>query len=440
MRTLRFLSIALAAAAAAYATAATPEAKSVLPWVVDDFSGALTQAKAKNVPIFVDMWAPWCHTCVMMREFVFTDQALAKYADRLVWLSIDTEKGKNAPFVKRYPIQAWPSFYVIDPRNEKMVLRWVGGATVAQLEKIFSDGIQAVGGKSGQALAKADALYSEANYREAAQAYREALAHLAPRSAEYARAVESLLYCEVTLRENAACVSLAREEMPKLRGTPSAANLAGSGLDCALRLPPASPDRAATVAAFEADVRSLLAEKTLKLGADDRSALYGSLADAREDAKDPDGARKIAEEWVAYLDGEAAHAATAAQRTALDPDRLSAFDAAGQIAKAIPMLEQSQKDFPDDYNPPARLALVYLKRKQYPAALAASDRALSLVYGPRKLRVLAVRADIYKGMGDAAAERQTVQDALAVAEALPPGQRSEPTIASLKKQLEGSTQ
>jgi thiol-disulfide isomerase/thioredoxin len=443
MRTLRFLSIALAAAAAAYATAATPEAKSVLPWVVDDFSGALTQAKAKNVPIFVDMWAPWCHTCVMMREFVFTDQALAKYADRLVWLSIDTEKGKNAPFVKRYPIQAWPSFYVIDPKSEKMVLRWVGGATVAQLEKIFADGLKGAGGQTGgpgQALARADALYGEVNYKEAAPAYREAMALLPPRSAEYARAAESLLFCLQTTRDNAGCVTLAREQLVNLRQTPSGANVAGSGLDCALRLPPGTPDRAGTVAGFESDARAVLADKSLKIAADDRSALYGSLAEAREDAKDPEGAHKVAGEWVAYLDGEAARAATAAQRTALDPDRLSAFDAAGQIEKAIPMLEQSQKDFPEDYNPPARLALVYLKLKQYPAALSASDRALSLVYGPRKLRVLAVRADIYKGMGDAAAERQTVQDALAVAEALPPGQRSEPTIASLKKQLEGATQ
>jgi hypothetical protein len=52
--------------------------------------------------------------------------------------------------------------------------------------------------------------------------------------------------------------------------------------------------------------------------------------------------------------------------------------------------------------------------------------------------VLAVRADIYKGMGDAATARKTVEESLQYAEALPPGQRSETAIASLKKQLEGS--
>jgi thioredoxin-like negative regulator of GroEL len=442
MRTRRLLAIVIAAFTAS-APAATPASKSVLPWVEDDFSGALAEARAKKVPIFVDLWAPWCHTCRSMREFVFTDPALAKYAGRLVWLSIDTENGKNAPFVKRYPIQAWPSFYVIDPGSEKVVLRWVGGATVGQLEKIFADGLAAVGGggvRSGAALAKADALYSDGNYEDAAAAYREALPLLPAGSPQYARAAESLLYCFQTLRDDSACVLLARQELSHLRKTPSAANLAGTGLDCALRLPPNAPDRAETMAAFESQARSVLADKSLKLAADDRSALYGSLYEAREDAKDAAGAHEIAVAWVASLDGEAARVTSPAQRTALDPNRLNAFDAAGQIEKAIPMLDRSQKDFPDDYNPPARLALVYLKLKQYPAALAASDRALLLVYGPRKLRVLAVRADIYKEMGDAAALRKTVEDALAFAEALPQGQRSETTVASLKKQLEGTTQ
>ena len=108
---------------------------------------------------------------------------------------------------------------------------------------------------------------------------------------------------------------------------------------------------------------------------------------------------------------------------------MNAFEAAGQAEKAIPMLEASEKAFPEDYNPPARLALVYLWLKQYDTALAASDRALERVYGPRKLRVLAVRADIYKGMGNAAEARKTVEESLAYAEALPAGQRSETAIA-----------
>lgn len=30
-----------------------------LPFLEDDYSAALAQAKKKNVPIFIEAWAPW---------------------------------------------------------------------------------------------------------------------------------------------------------------------------------------------------------------------------------------------------------------------------------------------------------------------------------------------------------------------------------------------
>jgi tetratricopeptide (TPR) repeat protein len=99
------------------------------------------------------------------------------------------------------------------------------------------------------------------------------------------------------------------------------------------------------------------------------------------------------------------------------------------------MLEQSERDFPDDYNPPARLALAYKAMKQYDKALAASDRALARVYGPRKLSVLSVRADIHAAAGDTKAARETIVQAIEHAKALPPGQRSEGRIKSFETRL-----
>jgi tetratricopeptide (TPR) repeat protein len=445
-----FLLLALASATAASGlAAATPAPKataSVLPWIDDDYPSALAKAKAKRIPIFAELWAPWCHTCRSMQAFVFTDKALSQSAGEFVWLSINTEKARNAAFLEKFPIRAWPSFYVIDPRKETVALRWVGGATVAQLTKFFAEGTRAGGGGGSAAvsggpdaaLARADVLYAAGDYEKAEKAYADALELLSPKSPRYARAVEARLFCLQTTHNAAECVALARKALPKVAHTASAANLSGSGLDCAVDLPSGAAGRTDAVSFFESSVREVLADRTLPLAADDRSALYGSLHSALEEAKDADGAQKVAVEWAAYLDAEAAHAKTAQERTALDPNRLSAFDAAGEIGKAIPMLEASEKAFPEDYNPPARLALVYLRLKQYDTALKASDRALARVYGPRKLRVLAVRADIYGGMGDAAAAKKTVEESLAYAEALPAGQRSDTAIAALKKQLEGS--
>ena len=39
-----------------------------------------------------------------MKAYVFTDKSLERYAGQFVWLAIDTENGKNANFLAKYPI------------------------------------------------------------------------------------------------------------------------------------------------------------------------------------------------------------------------------------------------------------------------------------------------------------------------------------------------
>lgn len=34
-------------------------AKEVLPFIENDYPKAIARAKAKNLPLFVDAWAPW---------------------------------------------------------------------------------------------------------------------------------------------------------------------------------------------------------------------------------------------------------------------------------------------------------------------------------------------------------------------------------------------
>ena len=44
---------------AALSVAPLARAKEVLPFIDDDYSKAVAHAKAKNVPLFVEAWAPW---------------------------------------------------------------------------------------------------------------------------------------------------------------------------------------------------------------------------------------------------------------------------------------------------------------------------------------------------------------------------------------------
>jgi tetratricopeptide (TPR) repeat protein len=376
-----------------------------------------------------------------MRAFVFTDKALGRQAGRFVWLSINTEKRESAPILAKFPVQAWPSYYVVDPKSEKVVLRYVGGATVSQLQRILDDGEKATreaGGSSGtaEALAKADRLYAAGKNTEAADAYRAALPDLPPSSPSYARAVDSALFALTASRQREPCATIARDAFPHLRSAPSAANVAGSGLDCAVSLPKGAPGRAALVEALTADAREVLSGKHEGLAVDDVSSLYQSLADALGSEGDETGKRKALDEWASYLEGEAAKAKTAEGRAAFDAHRITAYLEMGQPERGVPMLDASERDFPDDYNPPARLALAYRAMKKYDEALAASDRALQRAYGPRKLVILNARAGIYDSKGDAVRARKTREDALAWAESLPKEQVSERQIAALKKQIE----
>ncbi len=376
-----------------------------------------------------------------MRAFVFTDKALGRQAGRFVWLSINTEKRENAAVLAKYPIQASPTLFVLDPLAEKVVLKYVGAATAPQLLRILDDGARAAGyGQGGRKpddlLAKADAVYSAGRNQEAAEAYRVALKGMATSSPSYPRTVESLLFALSSSRQHEACASVAREAFPHLKTSPSAANVAGSGLDCALELDKNLPARPALVSDLTADAVEVLHGPRAGLAADDVSGLYQSLAGQRDSAGDAAGKKKVLEEWAAYLEGEAAKGRTPETRAAFDAHRITAYLELGQPERGIPMLEASERDFPDDYNPPARLALAYRAMKKYDEALAASDRALARSYGPRKLVILQARARIYTDKGDSQAARKTLEDALAWAESLPKEQVSERQVAALKKQLE----
>jgi thioredoxin-like negative regulator of GroEL len=437
---IALLLLAATACVTTHAVAA-PAAHAVVPFVADDYAAALATARAKKLPLFVETWAPWCHTCRSMRAYVFTDPALAKHADRFVWLELDSEKAANAAIVKKLGVTGLPTFIVIDPSSEDVALRWLGGATTPQLEQILDDGRNAVAQADAKgtsaALAHADRLYGARDNAAAAAAYSDVLAKAPADWLQRGRVTESLLFALSDADQCSTAVEVAVAAFPKLRHTVSAANVAAIGLDCASQLSPTATQRAARMATLEADAREVVTDLKLPIAADDRSGVYITLIDARDSAGDSLGALDLQRQWATFLEGEAAKAKNPDARAVFDSHRLSAYLALNEPERAIPMLTASERDLPADYNPSARLATAYKAMKKWDDALAASDRALAKAYGPRQLGILQTRADIYVGRGDAAAARSTLEKALEVAAALPPEQRSERQIASLRKKLDG---
>jgi len=358
---------------------------------------------------------------------VFTDASLKKQAGRFVWLSIDTEKEKNAAFLAKYPVEVWPTLMVVDPAHEQAVLRWPGSLNPAQLVKLLDDGERAARGDD--ALARADRLNAEGKKKEAAAAYRAALPALP--ADKRPRAVESLLAALMMSREADACAQAAVELVPAMPRGPSFANAVATGLGCAGDLKGDAQKKA--LATLEP-----LADEAVKLPgllADDRSGLYETMVDLRDQAGDAAGKKALAARWLQFLEAEAAKAGSPEQRAAFDPHRVSAALALGEPLRAEAALKRSERDLPADYNPPARLALIYRAAGRYDDALAAADRALEKVYGPRALRLYDLKADVQLKKGDRAGAKKTLAEALSIARALPREQRRDENVAAIDKKL-----
>jgi thioredoxin-like negative regulator of GroEL len=445
MRTLQRLSSSLLLAllivlpAGRSALAAIPAVHSPLPWIEDDFPKAVALAKARGLPIFVETWAPWCHTCRSMRAYVFTNETLARHAGDFVWLGIDTENPRNAEFCRRFPTPGIPTIFVIDPAGRTARVRWLGSMTVAQLHAFLDDVHD--GRNTPQPLlarvARADSLYGASEYALAADAYAATLAAAPAGWRGAARLIESQMFALSQTGAYERAVALARASVPGLGRSSSALSVAAGGLDAAVALPESLPSRAAAVTEFAGTVHALVTDTSFAAAADDRSGAYISLLEARHDADDAAGARAVALEWSAFLDGEAARARTPEERAVFDPHRLSAYIELEEPQRAVAMLQASERDLPGDYNPPQRLATAYKAMKRWDEALACSDRAMALAYGPRKLLVYTTRADIYVGRGDAAGARRTMEEAIAFARSLPAEQRPPARLAGLQRKLDG---
>ena len=51
--------LATAALLLALAPVHSPVHKTSLPFINDDYAKALAEAKARNLPLFIEAWAPW---------------------------------------------------------------------------------------------------------------------------------------------------------------------------------------------------------------------------------------------------------------------------------------------------------------------------------------------------------------------------------------------
>src|ERR671936_173674 len=161
------------------ATAVAANASGI-EFIEDDYPKALAQAREQHKPVLVDTWASWCHTCLSMKRFVFPDAGLRPVKDAVVWLSIDSENPKNNAFLDRFPLDAWPTFLILEPRAERVVGRWIGAASVNDFRTFVQEGVRSAGAKQKANAARAQLhrgyeARARGDFSDAAAAYSKAL-------------------------------------------------------------------------------------------------------------------------------------------------------------------------------------------------------------------------------------------------------------------------
>jgi thioredoxin-like negative regulator of GroEL len=419
------------------AACAKAKTEGAMAWIEDDYPAALACAKEKNVPLVLDLWAPWCHTCLSMKATVFTDASFKGDADRFVFASLDTDREPNAAVVAKFPLSAWPTFYVIGT-DETVLARYVGSASTPQFHAFLEAGATARAGAVGadkRLLAAERALAT----KDFATAETELTAALAEAPADWVRRPDvlvSLISTKKNRNDYDGCMTLARQGMTQTGTTSSAADFLSIALECASERIKDDPTHAATLRQ-EAMTRleALIADPKAQLSIDDRSDAMLILRETyKEVGRNPD-AINLAERQRMMLDDAAAKAGAPLAAMTYNWQRAEVYVFLGRPLEVVPALEKSAADLPKEYDPRARLGWVYLHAGKYDEAATWTDQALALAYGPRKGRVLSQRAEIAQKKHDVVAEKKFREEAVKLWESLPPGQASPDSLAKAKEAL-----
>ena len=103
--------------------------KAPLPWIVDATRDAVDATLDANVPVVVDLWAPWCGPCRMVAPVL--EQAARERAGHLKIAKVNVDELPDVS--ARYGVQGIPTLLLLDHGRE--IARQVGALPNAALDR-----------------------------------------------------------------------------------------------------------------------------------------------------------------------------------------------------------------------------------------------------------------------------------------------------------------
>ncbi|MDP8238159.1 MAG: thioredoxin [Candidatus Hatepunaea meridiana] len=84
-----------------------------------------------NIPVLVDIWAPWCQPCLMVAPFLV--QIAAEYKGKLKVCKLNVDDNKE--YAMKYGISSIPTMLIF--KNGQMVKQVIGAMPKAEIENLF---------------------------------------------------------------------------------------------------------------------------------------------------------------------------------------------------------------------------------------------------------------------------------------------------------------
>ena len=360
---------------------------------------------------------------------------LAGYAGQFVWLELNFDKAENHAFLAKYGAISTPTFYVIDPRNDRVVASQAGAMSLSELKQFLNRGAGAARAKTqtlwDQALTKGDELLAR-QPEDAVDAYRQAL-DLSPADWPKRELAESSL---VTALQNSGryqrCAETAAANATGMEHDAMFARTVVGGMWCLVSADPA-PWTAAVAHKLEPLAKEALSSSTTVR--DHRDELYRTLMYLAISRNDKAAAANWGDRWLQELD--AIRPVNDDERSAVDIARVEAVQTFGDPKRILPALIASERAMPDNWNASLRVAQMEIAATDYDEALAACDRGIARNAGPAgRAWLLKVKAEALAAKGQSQAARQALEEALIAAEHIPNPQTRDNNIKGIRAALD----
>ncbi len=108
-------------------------------WLTD-YNEALTRARSLRKPLFIDIGATYCSSCIALDKKIFTDEeileALAAFVPLKILADIQTVAYDQIKSLYGSSIEGFPTYLVINPYTEKVIKKWS-----TEIDELSIDGI-----------------------------------------------------------------------------------------------------------------------------------------------------------------------------------------------------------------------------------------------------------------------------------------------------------